>query len=698
MNIAAPILPGEIAAGLPAAARPHWALPRLLGLIGREVPQRALLDAMPHAETAMPGAAFLAVLARLGVPVRPWSGPSLALPEAVLPAIWVRPDGAVALVVGRTPRYLLVQQGPEAATERVHAVALPGELHVVGGRDEAPLDPRQPLLPALLAENGAAIGGLFALSVLAALASIALGLVVMLVFDLVIPGGERGALLALVAGFGLALAADLAARAAMARGLGRLGERAERRILGAVFAKMMRLPWSALAAQDAAAQVARLREVEAARELFGGPLPNLALQLPLMALFLLAIWAVGGALVLVPLAVLPVQALAAAVLVPRARSAEARAGALAAERRRMMLETVSHAATLRAIGAEAAWLARFRDLSAGAAAAQARAMRAGQAVQALAQAGLPVSAAGIAALGAVQVVHGAISAGALVAAIMLAWRVLVPMQSLLLAASRGRQVADSVRQLHRLQALREEPAPPGGAPAPRPRGHELLLERVVLRHPGAAEPALAGVSLRLPEGAVLAVTGQAGAGKSTLLRCVLGLVPPQAGTVLLGGVNIAQFEPAELRRHIGYVPQNPALIYGTVAQNLRLAAPAASEAELREACAAAGILADLDALPQGLETRLDDATKERLAQSLRQGLALAQALLRRPRLLLLDDPARGLDDARAAALGALLARLRGRTSVMIVTHRPGLIRAAHLVLRLDRGMVAALGPPSEPAA
>jgi ATP-binding cassette subfamily C protein/ATP-binding cassette subfamily C protein LapB len=673
----------------------HWALPRLLGLLGVERPPRALLEASAHAESVQSGIALLGALHRLGLPIRPWRGGGLALPEAALPAIWLRPDGSIALITGRTPRHLLVQDGPGAAPRRLHAVTVRGSLFVVAGRAEASDDPRRPLLPALLARNAAPILGLLALSVLASIASIALGLVVMIAFDLVIPGGDQAALLALGLGFLLALGADLGARAAMARGLARLGEGAERAVLGIVFAKVLRLPWSSLAAQDPSAQVARLREIEAARELFGGPLPNLMLQVPLVLLFLLAIWAIAGPLVLVPLAVLPLQLLGAVLLVPRARVAEQRAGALATERRRVMLETLAHAPTLRALGAEAVWLARFRDLSAGAAMAQARATRAAHAVQVLAQAGLPVSAAGIAAVGAMLVIGGQITAGALVAAIMLAWRVLSPLQSMLLAASRGRQVADAVRQLHRLQALPEEPRPPAEAPKPAPRGAALAIERIVVRHAGAAEPALAGVSLRVPPGARVAITGQAGAGKSTLLRCVLGLVQPQAGLVTLGGVNIGQFDPAALRQRIGYLPQRPALIYGTVAQNLRLAAPAATDAELAEACAGIGILDDIQALPNGFGTRLDDAMKERLASSLGQGIALAQALLRRPEILLLDDPARGLDTAREAALLALLDRLRGRVGVLMVTHRPHHIAGCDLVLRLDRGAVAAFGKPED---
>jgi ATP-binding cassette, subfamily C, bacterial LapB len=396
--------------------------------------------------------------------------------------------------------------------------------------------------------------------------------------------------------------------------------------------------------------------------------------------------------VLVPLLILPVQVAVALVVVPRAREKERRAALLAAERRQMILETLSHAGTLRAIGAEAAWLARFRERSAAAASAHARAARAGHAVELVAQLGLPFAACGVAALGAHLVIEGRVSPGALVAAIMLSWRVIVPLQTFFLAISRARQVVESVAQLHRLQAMAEEPRPPPDAPRAKGRGRALRLDGVVLRGPGGGT-LLAGGSLALPEGARLALTGPSGAGKSTLLRCALGLVPPQGGIVTLGGVNIAQLDPATLRARIGYLPQRPALIYGTVAQNLRLAAPAAEDAELADACEEVGILEDILAMPEGFATRLNDLDKARQAQSLLQGLALAQALLRRPEILLLDDPTRALDRAREERLAALLRRLHGQVGVLIVTHRADLIRSCDRAFALEQGQLRMLAPP-----
>jgi ATP-binding cassette, subfamily C, bacterial LapB len=676
-----------------------WVLPRLLAALGWSGSVRAMIEALPHAvataDAPFDGNAIAGALRRLGRPARVWTAPLAKLAAPALPALWQLPDGRLGVITGRDGAALLVEMGPGEPPRRHDPARMRGTVLVFAGTDEATPGADRPLLFAFLAEHRAQLAGLLGLAVLGTIASIALGLVVMAAFDLVIPGGSLRALVALGVGFALALGFDLGLRAMLARAAASLGERAERRVLGAVLGKVLRLPLSATATQDPAAQLARMREVEAARDLLTGPAPLLLLQAPLVLLFLGAIWAIAGPLVLVPLALLPVQVGLALVLLPRAREAERYAARLAAERRRAMLETIAHAGTLRGLGCEAAWLGRFTDLSAGAAAAQRRAAMTGQAVQVLAQTGMPAAAAAIAALGALLVIDNRIGAGALVATIMLSWRVLLPMQQLILMGTRGRQIGESVAQLHRLEALRDEPRPPINAPPPQPVGHALRFDRVLFRFPGQVEPAIAGLSLAVPAGGFVAITGPSGAGKSTLLRLVLGLVQPQAGQVTLGGVNLAQFAPEALRARMGYVPQRAALVYGTLAQNLRLAAPTASVTELLGACQDAGILDQVERLPAGLETRLSDLDKEHLPESFRQGIALAQALLRRPDILLLDDPARWMDDAAERHLLALLDRVQGRVTVLMVTHRPSHIRRASLVVALERGQILQAAPPEQ---
>jgi len=279
------------------------------------------------------------------------------------------------------------------------------------------------------------------------------------------------------------------------------------------------------------------------------------------------------------------------------------------------------------------------------------------------------------------------SAGALIAGMMLIWRVLGPMQTCFIMLSRLEQTQASIRQVDGLMALEtERPSPLEARMAPPEQG-AIVFHRVTLRYLPQSEPVLAGASFSIQPGQVVAVTGAEGAGKSSLLLLIAGLYRPQGGLVRIDGHDVRAFDPAVLRRSIGWVPQSPGLLYGTVAQNLRLARPTASDAQLREAAAEAGVLEAIEALPQGFDTRVGDNHSGRLPRSILLRIALAGALLRDAPILLLDEPVAGLDDACASAFTDVISARRGRCTIVMATHRPSHIRLADRVLRVRDGQV-----------
>ena len=146
-----------------------------------------------------------------------------------------------------------------------------------------------------------------------------------------------------------------------------------------------------------------------------------------------------------------------------------------------------------------------------------------------------------------------------------------------------------------------------------------------------------GVSFDVAPGQIVGVAGPNGSGKSTLLKLVGGLCRPQAGAVMLDGVDIRQIDPKELRLAVAYLPQQSRLFHGTIGQNLRIVQPTATEAELHAALEAAGALDDVLALPHGLETRVGDQRSQQLPPSLVQRLAIARTLARQAPILLLDS-------------------------------------------------------------
>ena len=228
---------------------------------------------------------------------------------------------------------------------------------------------------------------------------------------------------------------------------------------------------------------------------------------------------------------------------------------------------------------------------------------------------------------------------------------------------------------------------PGGTPAgagtagvPDLRGAEIRIEGVTVRQPGRALDAPYRASLVLRPGEVVAIAGPSGAGKSTLVEVLLGLRPADAGRVAVttpGGrpEAVSSFDLSEWHRHVAWVPQHPYCFPGTVAQNVRLAAPDASEAAVREALAAVG-LADLD-----LEAGLGEGGSG-LSSGQRRRVGVARALLRGGDLLILDEPTAGLDAAsEATVLAAVRDAARGR-AVLLVAHRPAALAIADRVVEI----------------
>ncbi|MFB7167524.1 thiol reductant ABC exporter subunit CydD [Streptomyces sp. NPDC056242] len=218
------------------------------------------------------------------------------------------------------------------------------------------------------------------------------------------------------------------------------------------------------------------------------------------------------------------------------------------------------------------------------------------------------------------------------------------------------------------EVLETSPPRPGSDPAP--SGAEITLAAVSVAYEGRSVPALQDVSLTLAPGETVALTGPSGAGKSTLLAVLLGFVRPSAGAVLVDGHDLASLGPESWRRQIAWLPQHPHLFAGTVADNVRLARPEATDAEVR---AALGCVHALDFAEPGLVLGEGGAG---LSAGQRQRLALARAVLANRPLVLLDEPTANLDgESEAAMVEAVRSLAVGRT-VLLVAHRPALLAIA----------------------
>lgn len=250
------------------------------------------------------------------------------------------------------------------------------------------------------------------------------------------------------------------------------------------------------------------------------------------------------------------------------------------------------------------------------------------------------------------------------------------------AAAEGRAVLDQVRAV----LGPDGPEVPRGS-SPGPSGR-IEIEEIVVRYEDDGAPALDGFSLTVEPGERVALTGLSGAGKSTLLRAVLGFVGVEAGRIVVDGVDLSELDLAAWRRRVAYVPQRPHLFAGTVADNIRLGRPDASDEEVRRAAEAAVAHDFIAALPSGYATELGERGFG-LSTGQRQRLAIARAYLMDAPIVVLDEPTARLDLKSEALVTSAAARLLEGRTALLVAHRPALLSVADRVVHLATREVAA---------
>ena len=517
-------------------------------------------------------------------------------------------------------------------------------------------------------------------------------LFIMLLYDTVISAQSVSLLMQLSSAMLALLVVDLLFRLIRARVMAYIATRVGRLVSVSTFGRLMGLAPAALIGAPLHAQIRRLRQFEAWRDHFGDPLVSVAFNLPFSVIFLVAITLLGGYLVILPCFVMILYAAFAWFAGPVLE----RYGRNASEARQVrdscFDEMVAEMRDIRLLAAEPIWLERFRNYAAGTALAGIQRAKLQEILQNVGQAAVTMAGTGTLLVGAIGVMDGSLTIGALIACMALVWRVLSPWQQFIGLLPKLAQLKNEVTMLDQVMQL---PAEADNRPrrlvASLGRG-AIQVEGVTLAYDGASRPALIGVDLSVAAGELVAFLGDSGSGKSSLLRVLAGIYSPQAGSVRLDGFDLRQLHPRELRESIGYAPQQPHFFTGTIAQNLRMAYPTASNQDLWTAAVEAGVLDDILRLESGFETRIGDASVRQQPPGFLQRLSLARSYLERTGVLLLDEPGRALDFDGDRALQQKLIEAKGRQTVLLVTHRPSHLKLADKVFRLHAGRLSAFQP------
>ncbi|MBF0269922.1 MAG: ATP-binding cassette domain-containing protein [Alphaproteobacteria bacterium] len=523
------------------------------------------------------------------------------------------------------------------------------------------------------------------------LMAVATPLFIMSVYDKVVPTGSLSTLGYLVAGVLLALTVEHFLSRMRSKAVAYLSGRLDYIFGNAVFQRILSLSASFTERATVGAQVGRIKEFESIRDFFNGPLAFVFFEMPFVFLFVAVFIAIGGQTVYIVILAAIIFAVIAKVAYPLLQRSSSLAGKAMGKKSEFLTETVGKLRVIKTGGYELAWLERFRQMSGKAAMADFHSNQIQVIVNTTANFVTMSAGLIVVAFSVYRVLDSAMTVGAVVATMILVWRVLAPLQTACVSLPKLERVVSSIKQIDNLMNLRpEREIRAVTRPPAKFKGH-VVFSRVSFRYSADTDPALVGVSFDVQPGEVVGLIGPNGSGKSTALKLMSGLYQPQAGSVRIDNHDLRQIDPADLRSAIAYVPQTCNVFYGTIAQNLRLASPTALDEELRIAANQARVLEDIMALPDGFSTKLGDSRMEHFSASFMQRLSLARAYLKRAPIMLFDEPVTGLDFTGDRYFMSMVNAIRGQSTIFIVTHRPSHLAVADKVMVFQNGYLRLAG-------
>ena len=436
-----------------------------------------------------------------------------------------------------------------------------------------------------------------------------------------------------------------------------------------------------------------MRELETIRSFLTGQGLTSLLDLLFTAIFFAVMFLYSAKLALIVLGSIPLYLVVAALIRPPLRERINEKFDAGARSQQFLVESIVGAQTLKAASVEPIMQAQWEERLAAYVSASFGAGVLGSAGQGVIQYISKATTALILFFGAEAVMDGQMTVGELIAFNMIAGQIVQPILRLSQLWQDFQQVQVSVARLGDILNAPTEPRPLNLLTLPPPAGG-LEMRGVTLRYRADAPEALRNVSLAIAPGEVIGVVGPSGSGKSTLTKAVQRLYSPQAGQILLDGVDIAQLDPGWLRRQIGVVLQENILFNRTIHDNIALSDPAMPRARVMQAARLAGADEFIAQLPQGYDTMVEERGAN-LSGGQRQRVAIARALATNPRILILDEATSALDyESERVIQRNMRAIVRGRT-VIVIAHRLAAVRDCDRIVGMRNGEIVEAGTHDE---
>lgn len=520
-------------------------------------------------------------------------------------------------------------------------------------------------------------------------------LFVMLIYNRVIATGTLSILPMIMVGMCMAIGFEFALRAIRSHGLSWISARMDNIVGNRIFSHLVGLPPELIERASVSSQIARVRTFESIRDFFCGSVFLSIIELPFVALAALAIYIIAGPLVLVPLLISGLYGLLFYAIYKKVKTTIRLAAKASSAKQQFTIETFEKIRAIRSYGLTGLWESKFRDLSGKETMAQFHLSWLGMMGETLAHGLTLIAAIATIGFGAHLIWTGVISTGALVATMILVWRILTPFYSVCTIIPRLEQLRNSILQVNKLMDIETETQMARLASRLSKIRGDIAFNDVSLRYIEEGETVFSNLTFEAKFGELVVITGENGAGKSSILKLIKGLYRPLHGAVQIDGFDIRQLDAPDLRRQIAYVPQQADFYDGTIIDNMRIANPLATREDIEQALELASAYEDLMKLPDQLETRITRYNAHALPSNLSLKLSLARLYLHTAPILLIDEIPNVLLSGKAGKnLRDYLARIKGKRTCLMVTYREDLMKMADTIVLMRNGETPLVGKSS----
>ncbi|MGB3900977.1 MAG: type I secretion system permease/ATPase [Mesorhizobium sp.] len=523
------------------------------------------------------------------------------------------------------------------------------------------------------------------------LLALASPLFTMNVYDRILPNDAKATLWVLALGVGGAVLFDLILKSVRAALIDYAGRRADLKLSYLLFEKVLNATMASRPMQTGD-YASRVMQYEFVREFFTSNTISVLIDTIFVFVFLIVIYLVAGWVVVVPVVAFILSLAIGLIAQHRIGRRVAAAANESTMKQALLVETISTIETVKSLKAERSLLRKWHELSKKSSLTSEEIKQLSASAAHWTQFVSQLVSVVIVIAGAYEFSQGRMSSGAIIAAVMLSGRTVAPMGQIAMTLARLRQAILSLRILNSVMSQPEDlPSATGFVNRDIGAG-SFAFRDVDFAYPGSDQKVLASLSFSVNAGERVGIIGRIGSGKTTIGRLLGALYPPSGGSLMIDGIDVRQYHPAVVRSAVAVASQSADLFSGSIKENLMMANPEATDAEIIDVARRTGVDEFVSRHPRGYDMPVGERGSN-LSGGQRQSVAIARLLLARPKIIFLDEPSGAMDLASERRLINNLATAFGpETTIVISTHRYSMLELVDRLIVLDNGRVIADGP------